>query len=190
MPPTIVTPPAEEPVSLAEARAQCRASEADDAFLTLAIRGARAKCEGILQRALVSRTVRQTADAFDDAGLRFDLEPVSQVTAVSYVAADGSTVNLASSAWQLATGGPYPLLLPAWGTTWPKARESADAVTFEYVTGYGNAAAVPADIRNWLLLTIGYLYVQREAFDTTGRMSEIPGRFYDGLLDPYRRYGF
>ena len=48
---------------------------------------------------------------------------------------------------------------------------------------------VPQDLRSWMLLTIGFLYAQREAIDATGRMVELPARFYDGLLDAHRVYG-
>lgn len=190
MPHTVLTPPELEPISLADARAQCRASVADDEFLALAIRGARAKCEGLLQKALINRTLRQLHDQFDNAGLRFDLEPLVSVQSVSYTATDGSTQTIAGSGWQVAAAGPYPLLLPAWGLLWPTARQVPGAVQVNYVAGHGaTAAAVPDDIRTWLLLTIGTIYTQRES-SVAGAIQPIPGRFYDSLLDPHRRYGF
>lgn len=179
-----------EPVTLAEARLHCRASASDSDFLDLAIRAARAKCEGLLQRALISRTVQQRYDTFDNAGLRFDIEPVASVTAVTYIDAQGQQQALDPANWQLALSGIYPLLLPAWGSQWPAARQSPGAVQVSYVAGYGpTPATVPDDIRTWLLLTIGTLYTQREA-TVTGSSQPIPGRFYDSLLDPHRRYGF
>jgi len=191
MPVTIITPATLEPITIEEARAQCRASSVEDSFLALCIAGARAKCEGILQRALINRTVSQTYPAFDPAGLRFLLEPVVSVAQVTYTAPAGDTITLAGSAYQLSRGGLSPLLLPAYQTAWPETRATPEAVTVQYVAGYGStAAAVPADVRTWLLLTVAYLYAQREAFDLTGRVSEVPSRFVDGLLDPYRRYDY
>ncbi len=188
---TIVTPAAAEPISLADARVQCRASSADDAFLTLAIAGARAKCEGIIQRPLINRTVRQAYDAFDPAGLRFDLEPVVSISSVVYTPQTGSDVTLAPEAYQIVTSGPHALLLPAFGTEWPTPKENPGSVVVQYVAGFGATAAdVPDDIRTWLLMVITFLYNQREAFDMTGRVAEVPGRFVEGLLDPFRRYGF
>ena len=54
------------------------------------------------------------------------------------------------------------------------------------VLGYEAQSDVPGDIRSWLLLTAAFLYVNREAFDLGGKMIEIPSRFVDSLLDPYR----
>ena len=33
------------------------------------------------------------------------------------------------------------------------------------------------------------IYAQREAVDATGKSVTVPGRFVDGLLDPWRQYG-
>lgn len=186
---TTITPAAGEPVTLAEARLQTRASSAEDALLSLCIAAARAKCEGELQRALITRTVDQT---FADLAspLRLWLMPLGEVTSVRYLPEVGTQQTLAQSAYVVRNDGVHADLLPAAGVVWPTVLDHPSAVTVRYTAGYGATAAdVPADIRAWLLLTIGYLYVQREAFDATGRAADIPSRFCDALLDPYRRYG-
>lgn len=190
MPVTIITPAAVEPITLDEARSQCRASSGEDGFLSLCIAGARAKCEGILQRALVNRTAQQTYPRFLAEGLAFSLDPVVSVSEVAYIAEDGAATVLPVEQWQVARTGLGPLLQPAYLGEWPDTRDVAEAVTVRYVAGYGStAASVPSDIRTWLLLTVAFLYAQREAFDMTGRVADVPSRFVDSLLDPYRRYG-
>lgn len=186
---TIITPPGAEPISLADARVQCRASSADDAFLTLCIKGARAACEGSIRRALINRVVEQTFSQFDDAGLELQLRPLVTLTSVKYDDVNNNEQTL--SGCQLDVVDDRLLVLPPLGTSWPTTKEGKPgAVRVRWTAGYGTAdSSVPDDIRTWLLLAIGYLYAQREAFDMTGKVAEIPNRFHAMFLDPFRVYG-
>jgi len=186
---TIITPPAAEPVTVAEATLQTRASAAEEAFLLMCIKGARAACEGIIQRALITRTVQQTFETFDEAGLALQMRPVVALVSVVYDDADGAPQTLAGC--QLNTVGDRALVLPPVGTEWPATKEGkAGAVRVQFDVGYGaDETAVPDDIRTWLRMTVGFLYTQREAIDMTGKASALPSRFVDGLLDPFRFYG-
>lgn len=47
---------------------------------------------------------------------------------------------------------------------------------------------VPASIRQWMLLTIGALYANRESVITGISVSQLPRSLADGLLDPWRIY--
>lgn len=187
---TVITPPSVEPITTAEARLQTKASSAEDSFLTLCISGARAACEGIIRRALISRVLEDTFDEFNAEGMRLTLLPVSALTSVKYINISGSLTTLDSSAYTLDSQAQQALVMPAFDTEWPETRETQNVVTVRYSAGYGAASTnVPADIRTWLLLTVGYLYAQREAFDMTGKIAAIPSRFVDSLLDPYRVWG-
>ena len=64
----IITPPATEPITLTEAKAQCRVDgTAEDALLTIYIQAAREQCERLIGRKLITQTVEQRLDAFPDA---------------------------------------------------------------------------------------------------------------------------
>ena len=186
---TVITPPGVEPITADEARLQTRAASTEDAYLALCIKGARASCESLTGRALITRTVEQTFDGFDSAGLILQSRPVASLTTVKYDDTAGVEQTLASC--QLATVNDLVLVLPPIGTDWPDTRaDKAGTVRVRFTTGYGaTAASVPDDIRTWLLLTIGYLYAQRESFDMTGKVADIPNRFTDRLLDNFRVYG-
>jgi len=190
----VITPPAAEPITVAEARAQCSIDGTEhDAVLALCIAGARAKCEGLTQKLLITRTVEQNLDAFpvvDELQLRGS--PAVSIVSLTYTATSGAAQALDPTAYTLdATDPAAPWLLPAYGTTWPATRDSINAVRVRYIAGFGaSGAAVPADIRIWLLMTTAYLFSQREAMDATGRVTDIPSRFVDCLLDPWRAYGF
>lgn len=47
-------------------------------------------------------------------------------------------------------------------------------------------AAVPADVKHWLLLATGTAYAQRESLAADQNLLELPGRTFDGLLDRER----
>jgi uncharacterized phiE125 gp8 family phage protein len=188
---TTITPPSVEPVAIADAREHCRASAADDAYLLGCIAAARDHAERLTQKALIQRTLQETYAAFNDDGLPFSISPVSSVTSVTYTDQTGANVTLNASQYTLTEVNGLPRIVPAFGVTWPVARAVPDAVRVQYVAGMATSAAgVPAAIRQWLLLTVGYLFVQREAFDITGKVAPIPNRFTDSLLDPWRVYGF
>ena len=189
---TLITPPAVEPVTLAEARAQCRVDGTDeDALLTMAIAAARSRAEHETGRRLITQTWRQTLDEFPLEEIRLEVPPVASISQLQYVDAAGTLQTLTGSAYVLdAAVGPAGWLYPADGTSWPVTDDVLNAVRIDIVAGYGaDGSFVPGDIRAWMLLTIGYLYAQREAIDVTGKASAIPNRWCDALLDAHRVYG-
>jgi len=189
----VITPAAAEPLTLGEAQAHCRVDDAaHDAVLLACIAGARAKCEGLTQKLLIRRTVEQNYDDFPGVSeLKLRGAPAVSIVSISYTDTAGGTQIMAPGTYTLdATNVHEPWILPAYGTVWPATQPSINAVRVRYLAGFGTAGAnVPDDIRAWLRLTVGYLFAQREAFDATGRISDIPSRFADSLLDPWRYYG-
>ena len=186
----LVIPAASEPITLADLKLQCRVDTTDDdALLTACIAAARAKAENYTETALISQTWEQTLDAFPAAEIELRKPPVTSITSVTYLDAAGATQTLSSTLYTLDTATFPGWLLPKFNTLWPDTQGSANCVTMRYVTGYVNAAAVPADIVAWLKLTGAFLYAQRESIVLLGRsetMVEIPSRYVDSLLEPYR----
>lgn len=188
---TLIAHPALEPITLAEARAQCRIDDStEDALLAIYIQAARQHAEGLLFSALITQTWEQTLDAFPADEIKLIKPPVLGITSVAYTDANGDPATMAEGSYVLdaATGPGW--LFPASGTSWPSTAPVINAVRIRFTAGFGPAAAdVPAPIRQWLLLTIAYLHAQRESHDVAGKVTAIPNRFVDSLLDPYRQYG-
>lgn len=181
------TAAASEPITLAQLKAQCRVDTSDDdAVLTLAIAAARAKAENYTGTAIISQIWEQTLDAFPEAEIELLKPPVTTINAVTYIDANGAAQTLSSDAYALDASTFPGWLLPAYDTSWPDTRDQANAVTIRYTTGYADAAAVPGDMRAWLLMTAAFIYAQREVMVLGGKVAEIPSRFCDSLLDPYR----
>lgn len=187
---TLITPPAEEPITLALARAQCSIDGTDhDALLEVYITSARQQCEQELGRKLITQTVEQRLDAFPCGGIRLDGVPAQSIASVKYDDADGVEQTLAGSAYLLdAAAYPGGWLMPAAGTSWPATADTINCVRIRYVCGFGAAADVPGPIRAWLLLAIAAHRQYSSPIDEQGRASALPNRFQERLLDPWRVY--
>ena len=189
---TRISGPAVEPISLADARLQCRLAvddTAEDTLLSLCIQAAREAAEHQLGRALISQTWEQTHDGFPAGAIALQRSLASSITSIECVNTAGATVTLDGSAYTLQVSQQGAEVQPAAGGSWPAVTPGLGAVRVRYVVGYGAAAAdVPAAVRQWLLVTVAAFYAQREAFDATGRASALPERFVDRLLDAERIY--
>lgn len=186
---SVVTPPADEPVSLAEARKHCRIDVADDdGLLSGIILAARQWAETYLRRALCTQTLDYTLDCWPST-IILPRPPHQSVTSISYVDGAGATQVLASSEYQvdLSSDSLAARIRPAYQKTWPTTRlDTFNPITVRYVAGYGgNPSNVPDAIRSAILLLIGHLYENRETVIIGTISSDIPFGART-LMDPYR----
>lgn len=182
----LITAPATEPVTLADAKLQCRVDDAtDDTLITSLIIAAREQCEHILQRALITQTWEKVLDAFpEDNDIELLNPPILAITSIKYIdAVTANEVTLVSNQYSLDKDSEPGWVMPAYGVTWPTALDIANAVRVRYTAGYGAAADVPAAIKNWILLAV------KELYDGCGDGQEygkLPNDFCSGMLDRYR----
>jgi uncharacterized phiE125 gp8 family phage protein len=203
MPMQLITPPAAEPVSLAEAKLHLRVDfDEDDALIQALISAARHAAEMLTQRQLVTARWRMVLDSFPGCGLMgvpagqsFTLpghailltkSPVTSVVEIRYLDMAGI--------WQVMPAANYTVdnacepgrITPVFGQIWPIALPQIGAVSVIFDAGYGSAADVPEGLKSWIKLRLGSLYAHREevASMARGRIDPLP--FVDGLLDPYK----
>jgi uncharacterized phiE125 gp8 family phage protein len=203
MPLQLITPPAEEPVSLAEAKGHLRVDfNDDDALITALISAARQAAEALTGRQLVTARWKLVQDSFPGpslmgvpAGCSFSLPghaillpkcPVQSVCAVQYLDMAGATQTMPPAEYTVDTACEPARLTPVFGLSWPASLPQIGAVGVTFDAGYGPAASVPEGIKAWIRLRVGSLYAHREevALLTRGSISPLP--FIDGLLDPYK----
>lgn len=177
--------PAVEPVSLAEAKLHLAVDASDtDALITLLIKAARRQSEHRAQRSWIDQEWTLSLDSFPD-DIRLHMGRVTAITSVSYVDGDGVTQALDGLDYYLDNCGEYAqYIVPAYGTSWPATRDQANAVTVVYRAGGADAAAVPEDVKQWILLLVGQWFRTREA-GVEKMTAEVPRGFWDALLDPY-----
>jgi uncharacterized phiE125 gp8 family phage protein len=191
----LVTPPASEPVTLAEAKAHLRVDiPDDDAAITALITAARQRAETITNRSLITQTWRAWLDGFPSSldrrgqpSFRLGRGPVASVSSVKYIDTAGALQTLSPSAYVLdnkAQLGQHTVR-PAYGSSWPATRDELDSVQVEYVAGFGAANAVPEPIKTAMLQYVAHWYANRETVITGTIVAETP-MAGDTLLWPYR----
>lgn len=149
------------PVTLAEAKQHLRILGEDlDADVQAALEAAVAWCESACGRALrVSHTLTQRYACWPKDPVRFDREPVSAITSVTYYDADEASQTLASSNYRLLGQSEAGAFLE-WDDdfTKPTLDDRADAVTITYTAGYGTIAAVPAEAKHAVKLALSLFF--------------------------------
>ena len=185
----VVTPPANEPVTLAEVKAHLRItdSDSDDYITNFLIPAAREHTETYTQRALINRTL----DVFYDRFRRMELPfpPLVSVESVKYVDATAVEQTLLTSVYDVDTVAEPGAVCLASGQSWPIINYQPNPITIRITAGYGaNASDVPTIIRSAILLLIGHLYENRES-STPLQIHSLP-MGYESVLNPYRIWGF
>lgn len=171
----VVTPPAEEPITLAEAKLQCRVTgTAENDLIESLITAAREAFEAEANVALVARTLRLTVDGFGASPIRLPFPPAVSISSVKYVDGAGVQQTLAGSEYALDMSRSPAALVLAYGKSWPATRAQPGAVEIEYVAGYEDAAAVPGLAKAAIKLLVGHLFANREAVVTGTITSETP----------------
>lgn len=187
----IIVQPSYEPITLPQAKLQIKseASE-DDALVAIWIKAARSQCELILGRSIMRQTRELVIDDFP-GDIELFYPPVVAVESVKYFDVDGVEQTVSSANYV-----PDDLTdierVRFWikqgaGFDWPAVMADAvDTVRVRYRAGFTDAsaesdqqAAVPAEIKQWMLIEIARADQQR-----TGK--ELGERFHDGLLDRWR----
>lgn len=159
---TLVTGPATEPVTLAEAKSWLRVDHAaDDAVITALVSAARQLAERQYDRQLVSATWRLTLRRFPCGEIRLPRCPLRSVTSVQYLDADGALQTLDSSYYVADAAADPGELSPAWGYSWPVTYPHPQAVRVTYQSGYGAASDVPEPIKAALKYTVACWFQRR-----------------------------
>ena len=197
----IKTEPAIEPVTLAEARSQCRvitqgspATSEDDDDLTRYIKAARELAESRTKRALITQTWTAYLDGFpwDGCPIALPFPRLQSVTSLKYYDGEGTLQTLPTSAYQVdAIDEPGSISL-APSQVWPVTQfQRTNAVEIEFVAGYGSTmASVPESLRAWILAAVDFMFENRSTTEITpGLTTEVPLDFCEDLLITHKMYG-
>lgn len=180
---------AELPVTLEQTRMHLRNEDLryDDDYVTALIRAAAAIVERQYGLALLNQTIKQYNACFPtgtSTPLLLRIAPLVSVTSIQYVDSVGDTQVWDSALYSAGHFNNSAFVIPKVDQPWPSGLHSTpNAVTLTYVAGFGaKASSIPDNIRSALLLTIGYLYENREDAPST-----LP-RASEQLLAPYYRF--
>ena len=200
----VVTPPAAEPLSTAEAKLHLRVDHtSDDTLISALIVAAREHVENYIVGSLVEQTRAVYLSSWPYFPFRLPCGPVQSIDSVKYTDSDGVEHTVSEDLYYLSPGG--ELCIEPF-ESWPTARlRGPGAIEITYTTGYEPVvtvipgegddpdteetdydANIPQAIKQAMLLLIGEWYEQREAAaDTKHTIQTIPWGVKQ-LLAPYR----
>lgn len=162
----ITTAPATEPVTETEAKLHCRVDHStEDAIFTRLIEVARIQCENISGRAFVTRTYTAMLDRWPGSCFELPYPPLASISSIKYYDDAGSAAATFNSAnYYVDTNSEPGRVALISGADWPSTTlRDINGVEIIYTAGYGNAAAVPDQYKQAMLLLIGHLYENRES---------------------------
>lgn len=182
MPLEIISQPASEPVSTAEAKAHLRVDiSTDDSLIAALVTAARDMVERWTRRSLIYTGYRLTLDEFPSGPIDLPRLPVASLSAgqvlayasprIRYYDEDGVQQTLTvSTDYELALGGNPPRIVLPPDTEWPDTQaDKVNAVEVDFVSGYGSAgSSTPQLLRQAILLLVAHWYEHREAVGSVG----------------------
>jgi len=173
----LITPPASEPVTLADAKAYLKIDGSDeDALVTSLITASRARAEWHSGRALVTQSWCLRLDAWPGV-VEIPLPPLQTVTSIATTTIDGIRSVIDPALYHVDSASePARVCLP----TRPLRLAGRDCLEIAFTAGYGDATAVPQAIRQAILEITAELYAHR------GDDAVPLGRAGQVLLAPYR----
>ncbi len=181
----LTTPPAVEPVTLAEAKAHLRIEDAaEDALITALIVAARQWAEEYTGRAFINQTWQLWRDDWPETDWvelpRYPVVSVSQIQ--TFDDADAAT-TWNSANYFVDAARDFGRVVRRKAACWPLPSRSAQGVLIEYVAGYGaSPSSVPEAIRLAIRQIVAAWHENRG--DEKG--DAMPSAMVAALLDPYR----
>ncbi|SDT98968.1 head-tail connector protein [Stappia sp. ES.058] len=181
----VSTPPAQEPVTLEEARAHLRVSGTEeDPLISGLIAAARQHLERATRRALITQGWRLYLDAWPPGRIiRLPVAPVFSVDGITVYDGEGLPVVLTAADFRLDGHAEPPRLRVAAAA--PAAMSGFNGIEVEFTAGYGaDGDAVPPALRQAILVLVAHWFDNRAAgFDLATAAVPVG---WSALLEPYR----
>lgn len=188
---TLMSGPAEEPVTVSEAKAHLRLDgSAEDILIASLIVTSRLHVEAALSLALITQGWRLTLDRWPEGGtVRFPLRPIQSITSVTVRDADGTPTTVSAEDHLLDGQALSPRLIPRLiprGGKWPAPSQPANGIEIAFSAGIGDdPEEIPQPIRHAILLLVAHWYEHRDPLEIGAAAAAIPPAVSD-LLKPYR----
>lgn len=178
------TAPAVEPVTLAEAKTQCRIDTSDDdTYVSSLISMAREYVETTLDISLISQVWEARYDSFPLWEIILPRPPMASgtVTVIYRDEAGASqTITSAANAFQTDHYATPGRIYPNYEGVWPAVRGDENSVVVRWPAGYGaSGSSCPAVTRGLILLLVAHWYEMRQPVVAGfSQVLEVPQTFH------------
>lgn len=204
----LVTPPAQEPITYAQAKAFLRLpDDTEQAYVASLCAAARQKLEGDTGLRLITQTWDLYFDLFpQDTGRQMisqgwdpywsiypqdtvylPFEPLQSVSSIKTTAIDGTVTTLDASNYTVDLTGVPPRVRLSNSGAWPGNLQRTSAVVMRCVCGFGtDGTSVPAPLLQAMYQVIAAWYMYRSQ---AGAAVPMKWFGYDATIDNYRIKG-
>ena len=184
MPTILISPPAGEPVALAEAKTFLRVDhDHEDALIEALVSAARLQVETSTGRALMTQSWRTVLDGWPKRRVvRIARAPVASIDAVTVYDGAGMASVLDAGLYSLdAASRPARLAVSDLA---PDPGSAVNGIEIDFTAGYGAATDVPGPLRLAIRRLVAHWYQHREG----AQEGDMPGPVA-ALIAPYRLLG-
>ena len=180
----LLTAPAVEPLSLAEAKAFLRVETSDDDdVISALIAGSRIHVEAQMRRALITQSWRLAIDAWPDDGRLTVLPAPLQALSAARVYDFDNVAHAVDTAAFVLDKGASALIFAPWAL--PAPGRVAAGIELDVTVGYGDAAVdVPEALRQAIRLLVAHWYENRGL--TAAGTAFVSPQTVAALIAPYR----
>lgn len=183
----LVTAPASEPVTLAEAKTHLRRDDItdDDTYITNLIKAARRQAEKYSNRVFIDQTWKMYLSEFPSDQITIHKAIINSITSIKYYDTNNSLQTITSTNYEsvIEDEDQWPYILPIDTYDWPDTYDKAKAVIIEFQAGWEDADAVPEDIKDAIKIMVAEMYEIRQ--DTLNG-SFFKTDFFQNILNKIR----
>jgi uncharacterized phiE125 gp8 family phage protein len=196
----VIAPPTLYPLTLEEAREQCRVTpygspleHPDDGYLEGLVIIATQWCEDYLRRSLATKTIEYYIDTFSQK-INLPFLPIQSIESIIYRNVDGDLITLDDGIYRLKSYQDEAKLNLIMGQSYPQDVSTEEgSIVITMVAGYTKGESpdtypLPAPIKAAMSLIIGHLYENRSE-DVLGNtrisFNSLP-MGVKNLIQPYR----
>jgi uncharacterized phiE125 gp8 family phage protein len=161
-------------------------------MLGILITAARQHAEDYLRYAITASTWELYLDSFPKSGdcIWIQKSPVTAITFLKYIDTDGVLQTMTVDTDYVVDVSDKPAkIYEAYSKVWPTTRAIRNCVIVKFEAGYANAAAVPQQIKQAVLMLATTLY-ENPSDEVTGTQVNAINKTSDWLLKPLRAMRF